>query len=139
MESNEKKWPFPPLVFGEGVQVTVNQIAGDQNNEYHIERAYFGDQAANAFANVDADAGKLHVYVSDKEARESFVARLAACTTAKEVAVVVKDIYDYHVENEEIIASRAFIATIQPYLKFEKGASESNLRDYIQQVVLGKY
>lgn len=78
----------------------------------------------------------LSRFIPNRQKVNEYASALHQCQSAKEVAFVVKDMYDQHLENDAVIVSKGFLEVIQSYVKCS-GNSVNNLRDFIKKIALG--
>lgn len=83
-----------------------------------------------------AEDEPLARYIPNSAKLKEYTTALRKCQSAKEVAFVVKDMYDQQLENDDVIVSKSFLEVVQGYLDF-KGKSVNNLRHFVNKVVLG--
>ncbi len=118
----------------------IYQVQGSMHVEHHHQApSYFGSAsnvpAAAASAASEADA--LFKYVPDAKQAAHYAQALRCCTSAREVAFVVKGMYNDHIEDDQQIVKKEFIETLLPMLSFE-GKSINRIRACINEIVLGK-
>lgn len=120
------------VIFNDGA--TQNGDIHITNPTYNYNGRIFGEDNANSEENTTDEV--LTRYIPDVKKVREYAAALRLCKNAKEIAFVVKDMYDQHLENDDIIVSKSFLEVIQGYTNW-KGNSIDNLRNFIKKIVLG--
>ena len=117
MEEKESGGTVAINIFGGCQQILPN--AGERSREEALEQL-----------DLSPEARRLSIYIDDTEALAGYVSRLAVCTTASELAVVVMDMVDRQprVTREEMVRER-FIRTLLPLAPLiTAGRSIDNVR-----------
>lgn len=83
---------------------------------------------------LSPEATRLSLYINNVEALAEYVAKLSACTNAKELAQVVMDmVNDTDVKvDQDIMVKQEFIEVLQP-LAPQVTTGISNIRKYINE------
>ena len=130
MEEKESGGAVAINIFGGCQQILPNATRAVQN--------FYGDQFAGERSreevlerlDLSPEARRLFVYIDDMETLTGYMSRLAVCTTASELAVVVMDMVERQprVTREEMVRER-FIRTLLPLApRVTTGRSIDNVR-----------
>ena len=125
----------------------IFQISGGNNqilpNAIKAEQHFYGDkyieevlkpQAENKEAELSPEATRLSIYINKVEVLADYLAKLSACTTAKELAQVVMDMVgddDVKVDQYNMV-KQEFIMVLQP-LAPQVTTGVNNIRKYINE------
>ena len=125
----------------------VFNISGGNNqilpNATKAEQNFYGDkyieeklrsETDNPGPRIDPEAARLSLYINNVEALAEYVAKLSACTNAKELAQVVMDMVkdtDVRVDQDSMV-KQEFIEVLQP-LAPQVTTGISNIRKYINE------
>lgn len=117
----------------------IYQVQGPMHVEHHHQApSYFGTPSETpAAAPAEGEADALFKYVPNAKQAAHYAQALRNCTSAREVAFVVKGMYNDHIEDDQQIVKKEFIETLLPMLSFE-GKSINRIRACINEIVLGK-
>lgn len=125
----------------------IFQISGGNNqilpNATKAEQNFYGDKyieevlkpkAENKEAELSPEATRLSIYINKVEVLADYIAKLSACTTAKELAQVVMDmVRDEDVKVDQYtMVKQEFIQVLQP-LAPQVTTGVSNIRKYINE------
>lgn len=123
----------------------IFQISGGNNqilpNATKAEQNFYGDKyieevlkpkAENKEAELSPEATRLSIYINKVEVLADYIAKLSACTTAKELAqVVMAMVGDEDVKVDQYtMVKQEFIMVLQP-LAPQVTTGVSNIRKYI--------
>ena len=134
MEDNQKA----NIVFnisGGNNQILPNATKAEQNfyGDKYIEEK-LRSKTDNPGPRIDPEATRLALYINNVEALAEYVAKLSACTNAKELAQVVMDMVkdtDVRVDQDSMV-KQEFIEVLQP-LAPQVTTGISNIRKYINE------
>ena len=134
MEDNQKA----NIVFnisGGNNQILPNATKAEQNfyGDKYIEEK-LRSKTDNPGLRIDPEAARLSLYINNVEALAEYVAKLSACTNAKELAQVVMDMVkdtDVRVDQDSMV-KQEFIEVLQP-LAPQVTTGISNIRKYINE------
>lgn len=134
MEDNQKA----NIVFnisGGNNQILPNATKAEQNfyGDKYIEEK-LRSKTDNPGPRIDPEAVRLSLYINNVEALAEYVAKLSACTNAKELAQVVMDMVkdtDVRVDQDSMV-KQEFIEVLQP-LAPQVTTGISNIRKYINE------
>ena len=134
MEDNQKA----NIVFnisGGNNQILPNATKAEQNfyGDKYIEEK-LRSKTDNPGPRIDPEATRLALYINNVEALAEYVAKLSACTNAKELAQVVMDMVkdtDVRVDQDNMV-KQEFIEVLQP-LAPQVTTGISNIRKYINE------
>ena len=134
MEDNQKA----NIVFnisGGNNQILPNATKAEQNfyGDKYIE-GKLRSKTDNPGPRIDPEAARLSLYINNVEALAEYVAKLSACTNAKELAQVVMDMVkdtDVRVDQDSMV-KQEFIEVLQP-LAPQVTTGISNIRKYINE------
>ena len=134
MEDNQKA----NIVFnisGGNNQILPNATKAEQNfyGDKYIEEK-LRSKTDNPGPRIDPEAARLSLYSNNVEALAEYVAKLSACTNAKELAQVVMDMVkdtDVRVDQDSMV-KQEFIEVLQP-LAPQVTTGISNIRKYINE------
>lgn len=134
MEDNQKA----NIVFnisGGNNQILPNATKAEQNfyGDKYIEEK-LRSKTDNSGPRIDPEAARLSLYINNVEALAEYVAKLSACTNAKELAQVVMDMVkdtDVRVDQDNMV-KQEFIEVLQP-LAPQVTTGISNIRKYINE------
>ena len=134
MEDNQKA----NIVFnisGGNNQILPNATKAEQNfyGDKYIEEK-LRSETDNPGPRIDPEAARLSLYINNVEALAEYVAKLSACTNAKELAQVVMDMVkdtDVRVDQDSMV-KQEFIEVLQP-LAPQVTTGISNIRKYINE------
>lgn len=134
MEDNQKA----NIVFnisGGNNQILPNATKAEQNfyGDKYIEEK-LRSKTDNPGPRIDPEAARLSLYINNVEALAEYVAKLSACTNAKELAQVVMDMVkdtDVGVDQDSMV-KQEFIEVLQP-LAPQITTGISNIRKYINE------
>lgn len=125
----------------------IFQISGGNNqilpNATKAEQNFYGDKyieevlkpkAENKEAELSPEATRLSIYINKVEVLADYIAKLSACTTAKELAqVVMVMVGDEDVKVDQYtMVKQEFIQVLQP-LAPQVTTGVSNIRKYINE------
>ena len=125
----------------------IFQISGGNNqilpNATKAEQNFYGDKyteevlkpkAENKEAELSPEATRLSIYINKVEVLADYIAKLSACTTAKELAQVVMGmVRDEDVKVDQYtMVKQEFIQVLQP-LAPQVTTGVSNIRKYINE------
>lgn len=125
----------------------IFQISGGNNqilpNATKAEQNFYGDKyieevlkpkAENKEAELSPEATRLSIYINKVEVLADYIAKLSACTTAKELAqVVMAMVGDEDVKVDQYtMVKQEFIMVLQP-LAPQVTTGVSNIRKYINE------
>lgn len=123
----------------------IFQISGGNNqilpNATKAEQNFYGDKyieevlkpkAENKEAELSLEATRLSIYINKVEVLADYIAKLSACTTAKELAqVVMAMVCDEDVKVDQYtMVKQEFIQVLQP-LAPQVTTGINNIRKYI--------
>ena len=134
MEDNQKA----NIVFnisGGNNQILPNATKAEQNfyGDKYIEEK-LRSKTDNPGPRIDPEAARLSLYINNVEALAEYIAKLSACTNAKELAQVVMDMVkdtDVRVDQDNMV-KQEFIEVLQP-LAPQVTTGISNIRKYINE------
>ena len=134
MEDNQKA----NIVFnisGGNNQILPNATKAEQNfyGDKYIEEK-LRSKTDNPGPRIDPEAARLSLYINNVEALAEYIAKLSACTKAKELAQVVMDMVkdtDVRVDQDSMV-KQEFIEVLQP-LAPQVTTGISNIRKYINE------
>ena len=134
MEDNQKA----NIVFnisGGNNQILPNATKAEQNfyGDKYIEEK-LRSKPDNPGPRIDPEAARLSLYINNVEALAEYIAKLSACTNAKELAQVVMDMVkdtDVRVDQDSMV-KQEFIEVLQP-LAPQVTTGISNIRKYINE------
>ena len=134
MEDNQKA----NIVFnisGGNNQILPNATKAEQNfyGDKYIEEK-LRSKTDNPGPRIDPESARLSLYINNVEALAEYVAKLSACTNAKELAQVVMDMVkdtDVRVDQDNMV-KQEFIEVLQP-LAPQVTTGISNIRKYINE------
>lgn len=134
MEDNQKA----NIVFnisGGNNQILPNATKAEQNfyGDKYIEEK-LRSETDNPGPRIEPEAARLSLYINNVEALAEYVAKLSACTNAKELAQVVMDMVkdtDVRVDQDNMV-KQEFIEVLQP-LAPQVTTGISNIRKYINE------
>lgn len=134
MEDNQKA----NIVFnisGGNNQILPNATKAEQNfyGDKYIEEK-LRSKTDNPGPRIDPETARLSLYINNVEALAEYVAKLSACTNAKELAQVVMDMVkdtDVRVDQDSMV-KQEFIEVLQP-LAPQVTTGISNIRKYINE------
>ena len=134
MEDNQKA----NIVFnisGGNNQILPNATKAEQNfyGDKYIEEK-LRSKTDNPGPGIDPEAARLSLYINNVEALAEYIAKLSACTNAKELAQVVMDMVkdtDVRVDQDNMV-KQEFIEVLQP-LAPQVTTGISNIRKYINE------
>lgn len=134
MEDNQKA----NIVFnisGGNNQILPNATKAEQNfyGDKYIEEK-LRSKTDNPGPRIDPETARLSLYINNVEALAEYVAKLSACTNAKELAQVVMDMVkdtDVRVDQDNMV-KQEFIEVLQP-LAPQVTTGISNIRKYINE------
>ena len=134
MEDNQKA----NIVFnisGGNNQILPNATKAEQNfyGDKYIEEQ-LRSKTDNPGPRIDPEGARLSLYINNVEALAEYVAKLSACTNAKELAQVVMDMVkdtDVRVDQDNMV-KQEFIEVLQP-LAPQVTTGISNIRKYINE------
>ena len=134
MEDNQKA----NIVFnisGGNNQILPNATKAEQNfyGDKYIEEK-LRSKTDTPGPRIDPEAARLSLYINNVEALAEYVAKLSACTNAKELAQVVMDMVkdtDVRVDQDNMV-KQEFIEVLQP-LAPQVTTGISNIRKYINE------
>lgn len=134
MEDNQKA----NIVFnisGGNNQILPNATKAEQNfyGDKYIEEK-LRSKTDNPGPRIAPEAARLSLYINNVEALAEYVAKLSACTNAKELAQVVMDMVkdtDVRVDQDSMV-KQEFIEVLQP-LAPQVTTGISNIRKYINE------
>ena len=125
----------------------VFNISGGNNqilpNATKAEQNFYGDKyieeklrckTDNQGPRINTEAARLSLYINNVEALAEYIAKLSACTNAKELAQVVMDMVkdtDVRVDQDNMV-KQEFIEVLQP-LAPQVTTGISNIRKYINE------
>ena len=125
----------------------VFNISGGNNqilpNATKAEQTFYGDKyieeklrskTDNPGPRIDPEAARVSLYINNVEALAEYIAKLSACTNAKELAQVVMDMVkdtDVRVDQDSMV-KQEFIEVLQP-LAPQVPTGISNIRKYINE------
>lgn len=125
----------------------IFQISGGNNqilpNATKAEQNFYGDKyieevlkpkAENKEAELSPEATRLSIYINKVEVLADYIAKLSACTTAKELAqVVMAMVGDEDVKVDQYtMVKQEFIMVLQP-LAPQVTTGVNNIRKYINE------
>ena len=134
MEDNQKA----NIVFnisGGNNQILPNATKAEQNfyGDKYIEEK-LRSKTDNPGPRIDPETARLSLYINNVEALAEYIAKLSACTNAKELAQVVMDMVndtDVRVDQDNMV-KQEFIEVLQP-LAPQVTTGISNIRKYINE------
>ena len=134
MEDNQKA----NIVFnisGGNNQILPNATKAEQNfyGDKYIEEK-LRSKTDNPGPRIDPEAARPSLYINNVEALAEYVAKLSACTNAKELAQVVMDMVkdtDVRVDQDSMV-KQEFIEVLQP-LAPQVTTGINNIRKYINE------
>lgn len=122
-------------ISGGNNQILPNAIKAEQNfyGDKYIEEMMKA-KTTSQVPVLSSETTRLSLYINNVEALAEYVAKLSACTSAKELAQVVMDmVNDTDVKvDQDIMVKQEFIEVLQP-LAPQVTTSISNIRKYINE------